>query len=559
MRRKLNGRGTAGVLAVSIVTLMAAVVACGGGTEEVIREVEVERIVEKEVVKEVPVERVVEKEVVKEVPVEKIVIQEKTVEVEAPFRDTVRAAMGTIPFHLVPGVIPSLQSRTSWTPMWGMFGVQDETDGSIVPYMASWELIGGDIVRLSIEPGQMFHNGEELTAVGTVEQIDFLNAQQKFGFVNWNLWAGWDAWEATDEYTLEAVMKEPNARFDRTFGVHVPLPPKYLSDAGPPGFSDKPVGSGPYEFVDWERDSHLKMTRWEDYKGGHPSAVGGLPVIKEIEFRFVPEDAVRAAGLQAGDFDIAAVLPPEQVARLLKSGYRIFAGDSQQSFTVWLGSNTWTHEALKDVRVRRAMHHAVDIDKIYEQIAGGYGTQLQCQLVAENGFGYNSSLRNYEYDVDKAKALLKEAGYEDGFSVQGSSSVARYYRDDQVMTALQSYWADIGIEMPIQYLESAVWLEAAMEGTLPPLWNIGLNWWMSDNTNIAVKAGVDPELDEIRKQATLTLDKTKRVGMVRDAAARGCDQAYGMWFYTIPALFGLNPDLPDITFNLAFEMIIPTE
>jgi ABC-type transport system substrate-binding protein len=546
-------------LAISVVALVTIVAACGGTPDEVIREVVVEKIVEVEVIREVPVDRVVEKEVIKEIKVERVVVQDRTIEVQTPFKDTIRAAMGTIPFHLVPGVIPSLQSRTAWTPMFGMFAKQDESDGSIVPYMASWELIGGDAVRLTMEPGQMFHNGEELTAVGTVEQIDFLNGQQKFGFVNWNLWAGWDAWEATGKYTIEAVMKEPNARFDRTFGSHVPIPPKYLVEQGPQGFSDKPVGSGPYEFVDWERDAFIKMARWEDYEGGHPSAEGGKPVIKEMEFRFVPEDAVRAAGLQAGDFDIAAVLPPELVARLLKKGFRIFAGDSQQSFTVWLGSNTWTVEPLKDVRVRRAMHHAVDVDKIYEQIAGGFGTQLQCQLVAPTGFGYNPNLKNYDYDVDKAKALMKEAGYEDGFTVQGSASVARYYRDDQVMAALQGYWAEVGIDMPIQFMESAVWLEAAMEGTLPPLWNIGLNWWMSDNTNIVVKAGVDPEMDELKQQATLTLDRAKRASIVRDAAARGCDQAYGMWFYTIPALMGLNPDLPDIKFNLAFEIVIPTE
>jgi len=540
-----------------MLALVGAALACGG-TETIIKEVEVEKIVEVEVVKEVQVEKIVEVEVVKQVQVEKVVVQEKIIEVTAETKDTAKLALGTIPFHMVPGAIPSLQSRTSWRMLFGAFGMQDESDGSAVPHLATWELVGDDTLVVSIPPGQFHHNGEEITAEATVEQIDYLNGQQKFGFVNWNLWSAYDGWEATDKYTFEAFLSKPTAKYAVTLGVHVPLPVAYLKEKGPPGFSDEPIGNGPYEMVDWERDAFIKATRWADYKGGHPSAMDGMPVIKDLEFRFVPEDAVRGAGLEAGDFDIAAVLPPEVVARILQKGFRIFAGDSQQSFTVWFDHNHVTPE-LEDVRVRRAMSYAVDIDKIHEKIAGGYGTKLQCQLVAPGGFGYNSSLKNWPYDPDKARALMKEAGLESGFSIQGSASVARYYRDDQVMTALQAYWKDIGIDVPIKFMESAVWLEAAMEGALPPIWNIGLNWWFADNSNIPQKAGFDTTLDDLKAKAVITLDNSKRNAIVQDAAARACDQAYGLWFYTIPALYGLNPELPDISFNLAFEMIIPTK
>ena len=268
---------------------------------------------------------------------------------------------------------------------------------------------------------------------------DYVDPADRVGTLN-------DAVRVIDDYTLHFKLREPVDRWANAF-TFMPLPPAHLEEIGPAGYSEQPVGTGPYKFVEWERDNYIQLTRWDDYPGPKP-------VIKDIRIRHVPEAAVRVAGLRAGEFDLITAAPPENVPGLISEGFKIFVGDSTQS--MYIGFNIYGRfEPMADVRVRQALLYAVDMDAMYETIAGGYGSRLQCQIVAPGGFGYNEDLvGKYDYDPEKARELLAEAGYADGLTIPGSVTNARYFRDRPLMDAIVSQWAQVGVTVDLAYLES---------------------------------------------------------------------------------------------------------
>ena len=185
-----------------------------------------------------------------------------------------------------------------------------------------------------------------------------------------------------------------------------------------------PRWHGPYKFVEWEHDNYIRLTRWEENPGPKP-------VIKNIRIVHRPEAAVRVSGLKAGEFDLITAAPPENVPSLISDGFQIVVGDSTQS--MYIGLNIYGRsEPLADKRVRQALLYAVDMDAIWETVAGGYGTRLQYQIVAPGAASATIAdlVGRYDYDPDKAKAAAGRGGLRRRrLRFKGSVTNARYFRD----------------------------------------------------------------------------------------------------------------------------------
>ena len=232
--------------------------------------------------------------------------------------------------------------------------------------------------------------------------------------------------------------------------------------------------------------------------------------------------------------------------------------------SMYVGINIYgRNEILNDVRVRQAMLYSVDLDGMWGTIAGGFGTKLDCQIVAPGGFGYNPDVQTYPYDPAKAKELLAEAGYPDGFTIAGSATSGRYFRDRTFMEALAAQWAQVGIIVEMEYPESSVWLQELIDQTLPPIMNIGLNWYLADNTTSmwgpVGDTSPDPEFLEMTAAKRVIGDPVEREAVVKDIAAYICDNAQALHAYTIPALYALSPNLPELAFSKSFEILVPSE
>lgn len=465
--------------------------------------------------------------------------------------------MGALPVTLVGNAMPSLQDRIFARLMYEPLAVLNEETGAIEPYLlASIDLLDATTVRIKLKENIQFHNGEKLTAPGLAKTFELLKAAepQKFTW-SFRQLNDYESYEVIDEYTMEFKLKAPLDTWANLFANHLPLAPEHLEKVGLDGYTEEPVGTGPYKFVAWQRDSFISLERWEDYSGAKP-------VIKKVTFRHMPESAVRVAALRSNEIHVAAHVPPDQISGLLADGYKLYAGDSMQS--MYVGLDIWGRtEPLQDVRVRQAMLYAIDLEAMWKTIAGGYGTLLDCQIVAPGGFGYNPDLKRYPYDPEKARTLLAEAGYPDGFTIKGSSTTDRYFRDRTFMDAVVAQWAQIGIQIEMEYPESSVWLQQLIDQTLPPIMNIGLNWYLLDNTSSmwtsAAENPPDPAFIEMVNEKKAIVDPVEREKKVQDIAAYSCENAQAIFAYTIPALYVLSPNLPELTFNKSFVMSIPSE
>ena len=227
--------------------------------------------------------------------------------------------MGALPVTLVGNTVPSLQSRIFSKLLYRTLAVLNEETGGIDPVLLdSMELIDDVTVRIVIKQGIEFHNGELLTAPGLAKSFELLRDAdpQKFTW-SFRQLNDYESYEVIDDYTMEFTLIEPIDRWANLFANHMPLAPDHLETVGLDGYIEDPVGTGPYKFSSWQRDSYITLERWEDFPGD-------LPVIETVTFRHMPESAVR----------VAAHVPPDQIDSLTADGFELYAGDSMQSMYV---------------------------------------------------------------------------------------------------------------------------------------------------------------------------------------------------------------------------------
>jgi peptide/nickel transport system substrate-binding protein len=188
------------------------------------------------------------------------------------------------------------------------------------------------------------------------------------------------------------------------------VPEKYIRAAGDEAFAKKPIGTGPFKFVRGKLDAEVVMERFDGYYGGAPDLppVGPARVSKAV-FRTMPEPSTRVAALLAGEVSIIQAVPADLVERLSRAkNVKVMSTEGTRSYQIELNN---AKPPFNDIRVRQAVNYAIDWDGILKNIYRGYGVRLATCFLP-SGFGYNPDLKPYPYDPEKAKALLKEAGYE---------------------------------------------------------------------------------------------------------------------------------------------------
>ncbi|PZN13078.1 MAG: peptide ABC transporter substrate-binding protein [Bacillota bacterium] len=284
-------------------------------------------------------------------------------------------------------------------------------DGKVVPEIAeSWEQPDPTTYVFKLRRGVKFHNGEDLTAddvVFTFERIlaeDGLDGQPspRKGLVE-----PLQSVEKVDDYTVRMKLAQPSQAFLQLL-VHTQIVPKdYVEEVGSAGLAEKPVGAGPFRFVSGTLDGEIVLERFEDYYGGSPELPPVGPAkLRRVVFRMMPEPVTRIAALKAGEVHIIQEVPPDQVEQL--------RGDPGIQVKVTQGTRLYmielNNQKLADPRVRQALNYAVDWDAILKELYRGHAHRVATALLP-SGFGYNPDLKPYPYDPDKARELLRQAGY----------------------------------------------------------------------------------------------------------------------------------------------------
>lgn len=406
-------------------------------------------------------------------------------------------------------------------------------EGEIVPELAKDYDISEDgrEFEIYLREGIRFHNGEYFDAEVVKFNLErLLDEVSPFAFLIDQI----SEIEVVDDYTVRIQTEEPFAPLITNLSSHGfmgMVSPRAVEEYGE-DFSANPVGTGPFEFVEWTRGEEIVLKRNEDYWGDNA-------YLDTVTFKIIPEDASRVVQVETGEVDAAMFVPPRERNRLLEVEDINIVEESSLR-TIYTGLNTKI-EPLDDARVRRALNYAVNNQAIVEEIMQGAGRPSDAP-VAPGTFGYAAQDR-YDYDPEKAEKLLAEAGYEDGFETTLHHPVGRYMMDETIAEAIQGQLAEVGVEVELETMEWVTYLEFISE---PPeesqheMYILGWGNMTGDSDNGLYPLfhssewgpkGFDytyfgnEEVDELLDQARLTPDPEEREEVYKNAIEIIWDEA----------------------------------
>jgi len=411
-------------------------------------------------------------------------------------------------------------------------------DGEFEGLLAlSFETVADDRWRFTLREGVTFHNGEPFNAEAVVFSIERIidpeYETQRTSYIADILGA-----EVVDEYTVD-IVTDGISPIVATQMTSIPIvPPVAAAEAG---YGDNPIGTGPYQFVSWERGSQVNLTAFADYWGGAPS-------IQEASIRFIPDGQTALAALQAGEVDMVLDLLPE-LAPLAP----VFLNTPGPEFS-YIQLNSYK-EYLASPLVRQALNHAVDKETMAATLYEGYARPNDAQHLTPAMLGYNDDVDAFPYDPDMARDLLAQAGYADGFDLEMHVPIGRFLKGEEVLEFVAAQLAEVGVTVTIVQNEFAVFRDLArIPGPDPESIDSRYAWNSNEWFDAARMAGFftcegssskicDPEIDALHEQASSTTDLELRDQLYQQLWARIHENPIHIFLLQHDLLYGLSERL----------------
>jgi peptide/nickel transport system substrate-binding protein len=438
--------------------------------------------------------------------------------------------------------------------------------GELQPDLATkWEISGDGLTYTFHLRDAKFHTGDPVTA----DDVNFTFARQLDPNNEWYKKMGpfpygntefpyllADKTESPDPKTVIFHLSQPDSTFlDNLTWAGNGIIPAALVKQVLNDFSQHPVGAGPFKFTSYEKGTSFILERFDDYWAG-PA------YLDKIIFKPVVEDASRLVQLQAGQLDLVPALPPDLAAKA--------KADSNLGLIQKLGNHIWwvtlnTHEKpFQDKRVRQAMNYAIDKQAIVKSVLAGLA-EISPTFGYPGSPYFDSNIQPYPYDPDKAKSLLADAGYADGFSTvflvpqSGSGMIA----PTQIATVMQSQLAQVGVKAQIQVLEWTSYLSSYFAGLDKPQAGMGQMSWMVPSSNPGMyvnelligNGGLDagyydnPDVNKLLLQARATTDENQRADIYKQAAKIVADDAPWIFMFYAYNLVASNKKVQNIVLN----------
>jgi len=391
----------------------------------------------------------------------------------------------------------------------------------------SWEISDDGLVYTLHLRKVKFHDGTDFNA----EAVKFNIERQtdpnhpyhntgEFPYAEFT-WGMVDKVEVVDDYTVKITLKEVFAPFLNHLAMHpaAMVSPDAVKKYGR-DFSINPVGTGPFKFVSWTPGVEVVLEKNPDYWRGAPK-------VDRVIYRPIIEDQSRLTELEAGSINFIVNIPPDELARL-RQDPRFTIVEQPGMHTWWVAFNH-TKDPFKDRRVRQAMNYAVNKQAIVDNILKGTGT-LAINPLPPVVWSYTADLQRYDYNPEKARQLLAEAGYPDGFSCSFwvPESGSGMQQPVAMGTAIQADLKAVGIDCKIQTFEWGTYLEKTIVPPEQADYDLMEMSWIGDNGDpdnhlyILLSGEQWPpagfnmgyykndEVDALLREARTTLDRARR-------------------------------------------------
>lgn len=304
--------------------------------------------------------------------------------------------------------------------------------------------------RFKLRRDVKFHDGEPMTAEDVVFSLNRAIESPYVSYVVDII----DQAIAEDDYTVVLKTKTPYAPLLSNLTVpFTAIVPKHVVEADEEGFRLNPVGTGAYKFAEWKQGEYAKLTSNPDYFLGAPKTAN-------LQMRVVPEASQRLIALETGEADLAYVISANDTKRIRDNDqFQLFESPSQ---TVTYLTQNMTKKHFASDKVRQAIRYGVNTQLIVDSMLYGSGETAN-SLIPPSTFGFSDKSKVYGYDIEKAKQLMAEAGYPDGFSCVLSVT------DDpvkmEICQVIQNQLKEIGIDATIQVREYGTWIDELGTGS----------------------------------------------------------------------------------------------
>lgn len=356
-----------------------------------------------------------------------------------------------------------------------------EGETTVIPSLAEkWDVSAdGKTYTFHLRKGVKFHTTKEFkpsrdfnaddVVFSFNRQLDPNHPYHKVSGGNYEYFIGMDMQniidkvEKVDDYTVKISLKAPNAPFLANLAMDfaaiysAEYADKMLAAKTPEKLDSNPVGTGPFQFVDYQKDSTVRYKAFEDYWAGKAK-------IDRLVFSITPDASVRLAKLQKGECHAMPYPNPADIAKL-KADPNIEVLEKPGLNVGYLALNN-TKAPLDNQKVRQALNHAINKEAIIQSVYQGFG-QVAKNPLPPTMWSYNDDVKDYEYSPEKAKALLKEAGFENGFETElWAMPVSRPYNPNarRMAEIIQDDWKKVGVNAKIVSYEWGEYLKRLRNG-----------------------------------------------------------------------------------------------
>ena len=429
---------------------------------------------------------------------------------EAVHRDTVTVAVAKEPKSL----IPSGSNDTGTSPVTTLIYetlLNFDENMELTPCLATeWEQIDDTHFRFKLRDDVYFHNGDKMTA----EDVLYTFQQSSVAPATANTLGPVDVANSVveDEHTIVLALSKPFAPFLNTVALGISgIVNKKAMEADPDGYAEKPIGTGPFKYEAWNVGDSVQLEANDEWWGG---AIN----FDHLVLRLIPEATTRAIEAETGGVDIAVITASDASEMQDSSSVNLIMKDI---LNVSYLSYNCSKEPFNDIKVRQAISCAIDADTIVKNTTFGLA-ERSYSAIAPNVWGYYNAGEPYGYDVERAKQLIAESGYPDGFTTTLLSN-----NNDTVAEMIQAYLKEINITVNINSVDFANWLDALLAGRQ----DMYLGGWTVPSADAAEgftafhsayfgSGGnrsfyANPELDPLIEEAESEMDKTKRTELYK--------------------------------------------
>ena len=453
---------------------------------------------------------------------------------------------------IVQGVDPTTMDPQNHmeTPAWNvhlqMFDtlLQRDSGIKIKPLLAeSYKIVDDHTWEFKLRKGVKFHNGEDFNAAAVKFVLERM-ADPKLKLRQTVFQGVIDRVDVVDDYTARIVTKKPYPVMDAMLCIYGQvIPPKYFQEKGPVHFALNPVGTGPYKFVRWVKDDHILLE-------ANPNYWRGAPKVKKIMFRPIPEATTRVAALQTQEADIVVNIPPH-LTKLMDWKGRSFVSKVPSVRVIFVAFDTTKGGPVADKRVRQAIAMGIDMKTNIKKVLEGNGVLLGSPFTDKH-FGYDPSVKPYDYDPEKAKKLLAEAGYAKGFEFTINSPNGRYLNDKEMAEACAGDLRKIGINATVKTHEWGTYMNRMYSHNNPPAYLLGWGNTSFDadftinplmRTGLVLSNVSFPELDALIDEGISTMDPKKRQKIYSNAVKVIKEEIPWAWTYQQIDSYGVNERL----------------